>query len=449
MESVDEKEKVQQLDETLDFNKSEWGNVHFSFGAVMNMHKVAESLDFSGCNKSSSTTATSFGGSISLDYRMWVSDSTWIAFRLGVDSGSKSNTKLNRNLQFEENAIRREVGKRDVFRQMLQGISKSFSLTYDIGVGVGGRPAVTANKRDAFVEVLRYIGGENIDISHNNFITDNVNRGAIYVGGAPNANANLRSFIGDNTAVRISDLGGGNFIEGLNQVREFVCRQYPGLALAFKHLAENQMTNMNNAPVLGGGGGVYRSPNNLNDDFTVNLDDFFGGRFRYVNNLNQLGIVAANMGGIGINELQNVINSIYFPTGADDNSLLQRTVIESKVKTKVHFGICPSATVIVGRYVPQFGGSFYVGAGAILLCGTLTPVDDPYDSKSEKFRKIAPQFVAGFEKRISRNWGFGFEISQTIKVSQKMSDSEFGRQRIKRSTEISRTTMKLMCLYNL
>ena len=219
LEGVDGKEKVQQIDEALDLNKSKWSNVHFGLGAIMNMHKVAESLDFSGYNRSSSTTATSFGGSIALDYRMWVSDNTWVAFRLGADSGSKSNVKLDRSLQFEENAIKQEIGKRDVFRQILYGISKSFALTYPLnGVLPPGASVLSAVKNN-FFKVLRYIGGENVNISHDNFVTDNANGGAIYaggagMGGAPNANANLRSFIGDNTAVRISDLCGGNLVEG-------------------------------------------------------------------------------------------------------------------------------------------------------------------------------------------------------------------------------------------
>ena len=216
--------------------------------------------------------------------------------------------------------------------------------------------------------------------------------------------------------------------------------------MAFKHLAENDLQGM-------GGVAAAGSRYNGGGDLTIRtspiLEDFFGGRFVHATNLNMLGIVAANMGGVDINDLQNIMNSIYFPTGADDNNLLQRTVIESKIKTKVHFGTCPYIVVIVGRYVPELGGSVYVGAGAVLLWGTLTPENDSYESKSEKFRKIAPQFVGGFEKYIGQNWGVAFEVSQTIKVSQKMSDSEFGGQRTKRSTEISRTTMKLTFFYNL
>jgi hypothetical protein len=331
-------------------------------------------------------------------------------------------------------------------------------MTFNPHVDLGGLAvlnAMDANVWRNLIRVLRYIGGDNVDI-HNNFVTDPPHAGEVYIGLAPivsNPNATLSNFM-ENSISRITEIGNGNLFDGLREIREFVNRQYYACATVVRHIADLDLQDpiargaLINTNLAGAGdldtNGVYLIANFLgNQTMALPLID-----------LRVLGVDPNNVAGYTIDDLWADLNSIFFPNSNDNAALafprgVNAATIRNNVETKASFEVCPHVAFKVGYSFEELGASLYVKFGAMQLKGRVTPVNDVFGMGDEKFNKVTPFVAVGVTRNLDERWGVSVEVSHAFRTTKRLPDVKIFRHTIENRTSISRTNVKIMVVYRI
>ncbi|MDR2780868.1 MAG: hypothetical protein LBB21_00170 [Holosporaceae bacterium] len=427
-------------------------------GLDFGIQKTTSSVNREFSDRSESVNSTVYGGTVTFGYHHVVYSNCFVGVEVGVDFGSQSKQMQTGGvLKAGSNYVQREFLMRNVLRQMMLEAFNAFDARVDVGnLGTYNR-VIHTSVWNNFVSVVRYIGGENIDISAAhlaNFITNPADPAGVSPARIGNMNATLRNFMG-NVMTTITQLGreqlhsgnnNQNLLAGLGIIREFVTSRYETFAMALRHIADADLRDINGALI----GGTHFGGNvNLNDHAAYMVTNFLRNSWDAID-VDDLGINPAT---VNENELNAIMNSIYIPTAEDDALLaLPRGVnpatIKNNVKTKSTFGVCPHIAFKMGYFFKELGASLYVKTGMIQLNGRVTPVNDLYDLQDEKFNKIAPFVAFGCMKNIDGKWGVAVEVSHAFRVTKKMQDVKIFRQVIENKTSISRTNVRIMATYS-
>lgn len=421
-------------------------------GAILGVQKTTADINNEFRDRSHSVSSFFYGGTVTLGYHHKVRNNCFVGIEGGLDFGSASKTKIGGILKADSNFAQVEFTKRDILRQMFQETANSF----ETGLGAAGvgtyNNVVSANVWSDFVNVLRFIGGADVDI-RNNFSIAPADGNALFSSATAhppydaNPNANLRNIIG-NTCTNITALGNGDTFSGLQQIRDFVNRRYPTCAAALRNFAEADLRDLPGVvPGTSAGGGVA-----LTDALLLMLNDFFRGAMLTTSAFEDLGINPASMGSATFDDLEADVGRIYNPTATDNNALafpggVDLATIQNNVETKASFNVCPHLAFKFGCYLQELGGMLYAKVGIIQLSGHVTPVNNLYGLQDEKFRKITPFAAVGLMKNINEKWGYVIELSHAFKVTKNMKDVEIFGIRVKNKTSISRTNVKFMVTY--
>ena len=388
-------------------------------------------------------SSTFYGGTVAFGYQHRICGDCLIGIEAGINLGSGSGAKVGGVLKTNSVYVQNEYAKRSILRQMLLESFEAFDTHR--GTGDSLVQVVNSGVWNNFVSVLRYLGGVNVDVSGPqllNFVTAPAHAGGVFnlsAASPPNPDATLRNFMG-RVMTTITELGRNeinsanddkNLLHGLSTIRNFITERYPVYAQALSHIADNDLTE-------GGSGGQagshYGGGTDLNGHSTYNMANFFRNNMEAVF-LSDIGIDPAILNEA---ELEDVMNTIYVPTAADNAALAlppgaDPATIRRSVKSKTSFGVCPYVALKVGYYFKEIKGCMFAKIGLIHLNGHVTPVNDAYGLQDEKFHKIAP-FAA-------------VEISHAFKAKKRLRDANFFGVRVENKTSISRTTVRLMATY--
>ena len=387
-----------------------------------------------------------YGCTFNVGYSQKICGNCFIGIEGGIDLGGGCSSKFGGVLEYESIYIQNEVKLRDALRQMLSEAGRSLNL--QLGDPLLFPDVIDNGVWHNFAGVLRYLGCNNDTISAA-FVNLPASGGGIcdmhYVG---NPNARLEDFIPHSWSL-VNDIGNSNTLDGLEQIRNFIGRHYPAYATALANIATNDLTTLEGIPSPGtsitGGSNINGAITDIVSYFLLN--DIEGGT-----DYSTLGINDAVMGGVTFDQLKAIMDSIYFPSAADNAAftvpagVYPRTVVNN-VKTKATFGICPYLACKIGYYFNEVNGILYAKFGVILLNGRITPENTVYGLQDEKFYKIAPMIGCGLMKNINEKWGWAVEISHAFRTKKKMKDVHLFGMKVENSTSISRTNVRLMATY--
>lgn len=392
-------------------------------------------------DRSDSVTSAYYGGTLAIGYNHTVSDRCFVGIEAGVDFGELAKSaRIGGVLAAKSYAMGSEIQKREILHNMMSEIAAEMHECTWVGGGVASH-AVINGSWENLVRVIRYIGGNGDDI-RSDFVTGPAHaEGAFLNPTRGNPNATLRNFMG-RTMDRIRVLGGGDELEGLRQIREFVVTRYPNYANVLRHVAEQDLGATVNSRVPGGGA-------DLDGASALDISNFLNNIRMDAFDFEDIGVNDANV--CALADLQSEMNSLYHPTSADDTVFAYpygRGEISNEVKSKTNFDVCPHISVKAGYYYKELKTSLYVKAGLIQLNGRITPVSDWWSLRDEKFKKIAPFFGVGFIRNIDRHWSMMGEITQTLKVTKNLSEIRVFGYTIKNRAKIKRTNARFMFTYS-
>ena len=431
-------------------NAENFGGGYCGVGVSVGVKTTTADINSEFRNRSNSMSSAFYGGSANFGYQHRICGNCFVGIEMGVDFGSASKAKVGGVLKSDSYYIQNEYVKRELLRQMFHETANSLKTRLDPRTIGTYNNVISANVWSNFVNVLRFVGGANMNIQ-NNFVTDPADANPLFDPTTYNANANarLQNIIG-NTYARISVYGNGDVFSGFQDLQEFVTNRYPICAAAFRNFAQQDLYDHIHAlgTVAGtaAGGGTA-----LPDALVFILHDFFSGSLLRTQ-LRSIGVNPANMGGATWNDLVAEINAILNPSAADDAALavpagVDVRTIQHNIQTKTSFGVCPYVAMKLGYYFREIRGCLFAKLGLIHLNGHVIPVNSVYGIQEEKFHKVAPFVAVELMKNINEKWGWAVEISHAFKAKKRLRDANFFGVRVENKTSISRTTVRLMATY--
>ncbi|MDR1236207.1 MAG: hypothetical protein LBJ96_04325 [Holosporaceae bacterium] len=432
----------------------DFAGVFLGAGVNIGVQRKTAEINREFRDRSESVNSTNYGGTFTIGYHYPIAGNCFIGIEAGADFGSESAQHIGGILKTESAFAQREFLRRDVLRQMMQGVGMSFKIAqYQpglIGVPMPVGPSISGNVWENFVRTIRYLGGGEGEAAINDFITRDAHLGGVFAdvlvdpNCTANPNATFANFLNENTRIRIAELGNGSIIEGFREIKSFLQDRLPNLADAFNHMAEIDIREFGGAQVLGTrlGGGIV----GLTLENVYYLYDFFAHQMGGGAGFDTLGVNRAALFDQIIDEMNNLYYApqadLVFP--ADVNEVTVRNV-----ETKTSFGVCPHLALKAGCFLKKLNVCLYAKFGAIQLNGHVTPVNNIYGLREEKFKVIAPFVAVGATKSVDENWGIGLELFHAFKRTKKLQDTRIFRHTIENRTCISKTGLRLTVSYKL
>lgn len=431
------------------YNAENFGGGYCGVGVSVGAKTTTADINSEFRNRSNSMSSAFYGGSANVGYQHRICGNCFVGIEMGIDLGSASKAKVGGVLKSDSYYVQSEYAKRDILRQMFHETATSFDTGLGEGVGTYNN-VISADVWSNFVNVLRFVGGANVNIQ-NNFVTDPADANPLFDSTTYNANANarLQNIIG-NTYARISVYGNGDVFSVFQDLQEFVTNRYPICAAALRNFAQQDLYDHIHAlgTVAGtaAGGGTA-----LPDALVFILNDFFSGSLLRTQ-LQSIGVNPANMGGATWDNLVAEINAIFNPSAAHDAALavpagVDVRTVQHNIQTKTSFGVCPYVAMKLGYYFREIRGCLFAKLGLIHMNGHVIPVNSAYGIQEEKFHKIAPFVAVELMKNINEKWGWAVEISHAFRTKKKMKDVHLFGMKVENSTSISRTNVRLMAMY--
>lgn len=431
-------------------NAENFGEGYCGVGVSVGVKTTTADINSEFRNRSNSMSSAFYGGSANVGYQHRICGNCFVGIEMGVDLGSASKAKVGGVLKSDSYYIQNEYVKREILRQMFHETAVSFDMKIMPNDLNSYNNVIAANVWNNFVNVLRFVGGANVNIQ-NNFVTDPADANPLFDPTTYNANANarLQNIIG-NTYARISVYGNGDVFSVFQDLQEFVTNRYPICAAALRNFAQQDLYPVSSTgPAIAGtaaGGGTA-----LPDVSVFLLNDFFSGRL-FTSYLAAIGVNPANMGGATWDNLVAEINTILNPSAADDAALavpagVDVRTVQHNIQTKTSFGVCPYVAMKLGYYFREIRGCLFAKLGLIHMNGHVIPVNNVYGIQEEKFHKVAPFVAVELMKNINEKWGWAVEISHAFRTKKKMKDVHLFGMKVENSTSISRTNVRLMAMY--
>jgi hypothetical protein len=458
-----------------------YSGISFGVGLNIGIQRNSAEANKEFGNRSSSLNSAMYGGTVTVGWQKKVCRNLFVGIEGGVDFGSDpKGIRTGGILRNNSNIILEESYRRDLLARIMRSIAgsvKIVQLNVNNPIGI-----VNANPWQNLIGTFRYLGnaagssnadGFPSDMNVRNFIIADSNGQGVYntlgylpaPGGGdvsynnaqladfmPRVIENLREF-----GAHISGRNGNEaLLAGIREIRDFTSARFSAFASILQNIAAGNITSPGGAAVLYGGAG------NLSDNAANVIAEFIGGEIRYgrlfnfIRNLSEVGIPLGVLpGATPAEQLQSAINvilSIYNPTTgvfALPPGVTEAD-IRNSVQTKTSFGVCPHVAVKVGYFFNELNACLYTKIGVIQLNGQVTPVNNLYNIREEKFRKITPFVAIGGTKNIDDNWGIAVELAHAFKVKKKLRDIRiFNRYTIENSATVSRTNLRVMLIYKL
>ena len=359
-------------------NAENFGGGYCGVGISVGAKTTTADINSEFRNRSNSMSSAFYGGSANVGYQHRICGNCFVGIEMGVDLGSASKAKVGGVLKSDSYYIQNEYTKREILRQMFHETAVSFDMKIMPNDLNSYNNVIAANVWNNFVNVLRFVGGANVNIQ-NNFVTDPADANPLFDPTTYNANANarLQNIIG-NTYARISVYGNGDVFSVFQDLQEFVTNRYPICAAALRNFAQQDLYPVSSTgPAIAGtaaGGGTA-----LPDVSVFLLNDFFSGRL-FTSYLAAIGVNPANMGGATWDNLVAEINTILNPSAAHDVALavpagVDVRTIQHNIQTKTSFGVCPYVAMKLGYYFRELRGCLFAKLGLIHLNGHVIPVN--------------------------------------------------------------------------
>ena len=422
--------------------------IYCGVGGSIGVQKTKVSINRGFPRSNHAVHSVFYGGTFAVGYSQQVCGNCSVGIEGGIDLGSARSSTFGGILEYESSYVQREVKLRDALRQMLSEAGRS--LDTQLSDYTGYNNVISNNVWRNFANVLRYIGGRgDVNVS-GNFVADPATGGGVFNNDTyvANANARLGDFIPNSLEV-VRQLGDGDILVGMQQIRSFIGRRYPNYAAALANIATN---NLLNSGGVAAAGTSIAGDSNINAEISDIISEFLLNNMGNDISYRNLGIDATAMGGVTFDQMRAIMDSIYYPSPEDDIALtvpygVDRGSIVNSVKTKATFGVCPYLACKIGYYYNEIRGTLYAKFGFTMLNGKVSPANNVYGIQAESFHKITPMIAVGMAKQLDDNWGYAVEISHAFKAKKRLRDANFFGVRVENKTSISRTTVRLMATY--
>ena len=424
--------------------------IYCGVGGSIGVQKTKVSINRGFPRSNHAVHSVFYGGTFAVGYSQQVCGNCSVGIEGGIDLGSARSSTFGGILEYESSYVQREVRLRDTLRQMLSEAGRS--LDTQLANYTGYNNVISNNVWRNFANVLRYIGGRgDVNVS-GNFVADPATGGGVFNNDTyvANANARLGDFIPNSLEV-VRQLGDGDILVGMQQIRSFIGRRYPNYAAALANIATN---NLLNSGGVAAAGTSIAGDSNINAEISDIISEFLLNNMGDDISYRNLGIDATAMGGVTFDQLRAIMDSIYYPSAEDEAAItvpygVNRRSVVNNIKTKATFELCPYLVCKVGYYFNELRGVLYAKFGVMMLNGKISPVNNTYGMLDESFHKITPMIAIGMAKQIDRNWGYAIELSHAFRTKKKMKDVHLFGMKVENSTSISRTNVRLMATYRL
>jgi hypothetical protein len=442
------------------FNSSVKDYVGFTVGVGMNIGvhetKVEANREFDTPTR---VRATTFGGTVAVGFQKAVCGNCFVGFEVGADiGGTGKRARIGGNIRDNSAmmlAYRDDYSKKEgILRQMFDNIATSpdaLGDDYHV-VTLAGSHIIDVEVYGRFVQSMRYFGGTG-DFSlgnHNNFMISPAGGGVFDGTYTANPNAVFADFIGERALINIRNLANGDLQGGYNAIREFTGENFPAIADALGHMAEQ--------PIIAGDPvrGPSVNPNgNANNDGTVEagnvhwtvareLSRFLGGDYVIYEYEN----IGVNPDGRNIADLRREIDDLYNPDNSHIIPQLSQAEMRalSNFQNKTSFGVCPYAAIKIGYFFKEIQGCIHAKIGVTQLHGRIDAINN-FIEKKDKIHKIAPLIAVGVNKMLTQNCGISVELSHALKTNKKLKDIEWKGYRLENNVIISKTDLKVLVTY--
>jgi hypothetical protein len=399
------------------------------------------------------------GGTVAFGYQQVVCGNCFVGIEVGADiGGTERRACLGGKIKsgsLMAAAYRGDYSEKEgILRQMFDNIATSPNALGDdyhvitlagshiINVGVYGR----------FIQAMRYLGGTG-DFSlgnHNNFMTSPAGNGVFNGAYLANPDAVFADFIGERALINIENLANGDSQGGYNVIREFMGSNFPTIADALGHMAEQLIIADDDFR------GPSVNPNGIADNHgTIDsgnvhwmvareLSRFFSGDYVIYEYEN----IGVNPAGRNIEALRQEMEDLYNP----DNSYIRPQLSPAEMRalsnfqSKTSFGVCPYAAIKIGYFFKEIQGCVYAKIGITQLQGRIDVIND-FMEKKDKFHTITPLVAIGVSKMLTQNCGISLELSHAPKTHKKLRDIEWKGYRVENNIGISKTDLRILFTY--
>lgn len=390
-----------------------------------------------------------YGGNLSLGYTRRFCRNFYVGVAVGADiSGGKNKMWSGGALNLNSEFVRQNLVRRNLLRNLLGMIS--------------ARTCISTPMADI----------EYVPINYFNQLVNYIH----YIGGASVSNPDFPRFFGAESVVfdQLGNYGASisdspdPLLAGLNDLRNFASEQFPVASQVLGSMASEGISSQNGTNCIIGSPG----DESLSQYGSEVISELLRGDptsekgyycYMYLDKVSQ--ILPAdllpddpNHANLGLTSDQRqldtalrAINDMYYnddalltPPGVDADAL------KNKFYAKTSFDVCPHISLQLGYYFKELNGMMYTKIGAMELNGRATIVCDTDNVHTEKFKKWAPFVAVGFNKNLTENFGFAFELAQTFKAKEKLPTIRlFNRYKIDESVTLSRTIFRATLTYRL
>ncbi|MDR1982408.1 MAG: hypothetical protein LBQ08_01245 [Holosporaceae bacterium] len=371
--------------------------------------------------------STTFGISTSVGYQAAVGGKFLLGVEAGLDFGSSPSQLKVRNC-VSENSI--ELLKRHyALSQIISSYCRTMSAFH-----IGGSPAISGGPWRNFLVINRYLGGAtNSDIPNVggalgpfDLVNPDGTPGAYisaFVNGAysllrttiPNVNATFSSFVGQNTVDSITSLlGEGSLDRALRELRNYIISNNTDLAITLRSIGEQ-------AVAVQPASTINAAAANVNHLAPAAMSNLFSGTG--ITSLDEIGIGGASAALLG-NDETRVDEAVKWALSYNDVSQWAINRMSAKqIKTKSVFGMSPYVAFKAGYFFDELNACLYVKAGVMHMRGRLISTNNDLSIEENNFRKAAPFFAIGVNKKLTGNMGINFEVSRSLNVHKELTIS--------------------------